>query len=178
MASYLTYWKPQRIDWDDPSREVLDHTAGNQLKKISRGDRLYIMSYRNGEFYLLGRILADAVVSQRQAARRLGRRPDQLYEADHHVIATPPAMRAVAIPFRETLESLRLASGRTGGRLRGSNSVQAFRVAVAEYPPGTFWPGVFSAVNPTHANAGSGTGTRISFVNKGLLVIFLGCLGG
>jgi predicted HNH restriction endonuclease len=128
MAPYLSYWKPGNIDWDNPSRELLDHTAGNQLKKISRGDRLYLMTYREGEYYLLGRILADAIVSQAQAARRLGRRPNELWEADYHVLAAPPIMRAVAIPFTQTLQNLQLASGRTVGRLRGPNSVQGFRV--------------------------------------------------
>jgi hypothetical protein len=134
MRSYLTYWKPQNIDWDNPSSEVLDHTAGNQLKKVSRGDHLYLITYRDGVFYLLGRIEADGVVSQAQAARRLGRRPDELWEADYHVLASKPIMRAVAIPFTKTLQQLQLISGRTIGHLRGPNSVQRFRM-VREITP-------------------------------------------
>ena len=29
--SFLTYWKPHNIDWQNPGGMVLDHTAGDQL---------------------------------------------------------------------------------------------------------------------------------------------------
>ena len=79
MSSYLSYWKPINVDWSDPRRVLLDHTAGNQLKSVGRGDRLYLITYSDGMFYLLGCITVDAVVSQKHAARRLGCKPSDLW---------------------------------------------------------------------------------------------------
>jgi predicted HNH restriction endonuclease len=128
MTSYLTYWKPQNLDWDEPGSQILNHTAGNQLKKVARCDQLYIFTYRDGVFYLLGRIVANSVVTKAQAAKRLEWRSDELWPADYHVLASKPFMQAVAIPFTKTLQQLQLASDRAIGLLTGSDSVQQFRM--------------------------------------------------
>jgi|GEM_PF-2949240 Predicted restriction endonuclease len=126
--SYLTYWKPRNIDWQNPGGIVLDHSAGDQLRRVMPSDRLYIISYRNGVYYLLGRIVAAQITNQTKAARLLGRRPKDLWESDYHVVGAEPVMRAVAIPFTEILENLELNSQHKIGTLNGPNSVQSFRV--------------------------------------------------
>lgn len=127
-SAYLTYWKPRNIDWQNPGGVVLDHSAGDQLRKVMPSDRLYIISYRNGVYYLLGRIVVGEITNQARAARLLGRKPEDLWDSDHHVVASTPVMRAVAIPFTKILETLELKSSHKIGPLKGPNSVQSFRV--------------------------------------------------
>jgi predicted HNH restriction endonuclease len=126
--SYLTYWKPHNIDWQNPGGIVLDHSAGDQLRKVMPSDRLYIISYRDGVYYLLGRMVVEEITNQARAAKLLGRKPEDLWESDHHVVASTPVMRAVAIPFTEILKNLELKSPHKIGPLKGPNSVQSFRV--------------------------------------------------
>lgn len=87
MADYLHYWGNFQLDaqWD----EELDHIASNQLERVKQGDRVWIVTFTDGRLMLMGRIVADAVTSQRTAARLLGRKPSELWDADWHVIAMP-----------------------------------------------------------------------------------------
>jgi predicted HNH restriction endonuclease len=127
ISSYLAYWKPSNVDWEDPSSQFLNHAASNQLRKVAHGDVLYPITYRGGAFYLLGRIVVDRVTNQAQAARLLAVTKDQLWEADWHAVAAKPVMRTVTIPFTRTLERLELTSGGKVGPLVGPNGVQRFR---------------------------------------------------
>ena len=47
--------------------------------------------------YLIGRIIIDAVLGQREAASRLGRRPEDLWTADYHIIASPGTATPAAL---------------------------------------------------------------------------------
>lgn len=126
-SRYLAYWKPDNVEWEDPSSQLLNHAASNQLRKVAHGDVLYPITCRGGGFFLLGRILVDNISNQAQAARLLGVRQSQLWEADWHAVAAKPVMRTVTIPFTRTLERLELASGGRVGPLLGPNGVQRFR---------------------------------------------------
>ena len=87
MSVYLSYWKPARVDWENPGAKVLNHAASQQYDKVKSGDRVYLLTARNGKVYLLGAITVDAVLNQVDAAARLGRKPEELWQSDYHIIA-------------------------------------------------------------------------------------------
>jgi len=85
MADYLQYWKYVNNAETLQSEDGLNHTAGNQLARVSRGDTVWIVTIMAGRLCLVGRILAGQVVSRRMAQRVL--RTTNLWDAKWHVIA-------------------------------------------------------------------------------------------
>ena len=86
--NYLAYWRPKNLDWRNPGNTCLDYAANNQFWKVHAGDQVYIHTYHEGSFFLLGRIIVAAVVDGRnEAAGYLGREPDDLFDANHYVLA-------------------------------------------------------------------------------------------
>lgn len=79
------YWKNDT--WDEESDEPLDHAASNVFhsRGVAAGDRVYVVTVRDGHLYLGGVITVDAVVGQSEAERRLGK--SSIWAADDHVIA-------------------------------------------------------------------------------------------
>jgi hypothetical protein len=78
MSVYLSYWNPARVEWANPGAKVLNHAASQQYHKLKSGDRVYVLTARSDEMYLLGAITVDAIVNQAEATARLGRKPDEL----------------------------------------------------------------------------------------------------
>lgn len=112
MSSYLVYWKPTNINWDDPSSKPIWHSASNQFRKVRSGDRLYFITYHSGGFFLLGRMLVDKVTGQLEAAKYLGCDPDQMWQADYHALAAKnDFMCDVKIPCEDALRKLLVISG-------------------------------------------------------------------
>jgi len=79
MSHYLFYWRP-----GTPRGGLLDHVASNQLKRVSKGDHLWIVTFDNEGLILFGKMTVDAIVSQREAERRL--KTTDLWEADYHAV--------------------------------------------------------------------------------------------
>lgn len=82
------YWKNDT--WDQETDEPLDHAASNVFRSrgVASGDRVYVVTVRDGHLYLGGVIAVDAVVGQAEAERRLGN--SSIWAADDHVIARDP----------------------------------------------------------------------------------------
>lgn len=82
------YWKNDT--WDDETEEPLNHAASNVFlsRGVAVGDRVYVVTVRDGHLYLGGVIAVDAVVGQAEAERRLGN--SSIWAADDHVIAKDP----------------------------------------------------------------------------------------
>jgi hypothetical protein len=82
VADYLQYWKD--APYIDDTR--LDHTASDQLSVLRRDDVVWIVTFRRQVLLLLGPIVVDRLVSQRQAEKLLNM---PLWEAQHHAMAKP-----------------------------------------------------------------------------------------
>jgi hypothetical protein len=112
MTSYLVYWKPLNVDWDNPGSLKMRHAASNQYYKVHPGDRLYFITYHQGVFYLVGRILVDRIVGQLEAAKFLRCAPEELWTSDYHALAAKArAMPRVAIPCEDALGKLLIKCG-------------------------------------------------------------------
>lgn len=61
--------------WSKSSQPRGEPTIFHKLKS---GDRVYLLTARSDEMYLLGAITVDAIVNQAEATARLGRNPDEL----------------------------------------------------------------------------------------------------
>lgn len=76
------YWR------DDVNREFEPvNAAGSNLFKqrgVDRGDRLFVVSLSEGQLYLGGRMIVDAIVPRTTAVRRTG--DDRLYDASEWVL--------------------------------------------------------------------------------------------
>ena len=107
--NYLAYWRP-KFDWQNPRNTLLDYAAGNQLGKVHPGDRVYIHTFHEGGFFLLGRITVAAVEDDRnEAARYLGREPAELFDATHYVLAAHGQGTPVnPVRFEEVLARLQV----------------------------------------------------------------------
>jgi hypothetical protein len=123
-ADYLFYWKPEqaKLDWGKP----LIHAASNQYGSVRPGDTVWIVTARpGGRLVLLNRLrVHEGPLSQRQAARRLGERPDDLYEAKYHILSDEADMEPVReVELADIAASLRFESTRdrldvSGGRIK------------------------------------------------------------
>lgn len=93
---FLAYWKPDTADANLARRRLLNHSAGEQFGRVSRGDTVWIVTVRKGRLVLLGRIVVDRVTDQATAERILDDR--DLWEATHHLIA----QRGTEVELTET----------------------------------------------------------------------------
>lgn len=112
MNAYLSYWKPDKVDWEVPGSDLIDYSASQQYHKIRPGDQVYILTSDAGKMYLVGRIIVDAVMGRQETAMRLGRSPE--YIADYYILPAPGT--AVPVVLIECIDVLRkvytIADGR------------------------------------------------------------------
>jgi hypothetical protein len=105
MNAYLSYWKLDQVDWEDPSSDIIDYSASQQYHKVRAGDQVYILTSSESKMFLVGRILVDDVVGRQEAATRLGYTPE--YEADYYILpALGTAAPAVLIECEDALRRL------------------------------------------------------------------------
>jgi len=88
---FVAYWEPKTVDavlaMTGGRRD--NHAASNQFRrmKVSRGDTVWIVTVRKGRLQLVHRIVVGHVTTQRGAAKVLGCRPSDLWDANAHIIA-------------------------------------------------------------------------------------------
>jgi len=113
MSSYLVYWKPKNVNWDDPSSKEIWHAASNQFRKVHSGDRLYFITYHRGAYFLIGRMIVHKVTGELEAAKYLGCQPDEMtWHADYHALSTESdVMPAATIRCEDALKKLLVISG-------------------------------------------------------------------
>lgn len=83
---FLQLWQWKHNHPDTYIGQLLVHSAGKQLKKVSIGDTVWIVLLQSGHLYTLGSIRAAHVCSKAKAARRL--KITDIWDAPHHVIAS------------------------------------------------------------------------------------------
>jgi hypothetical protein len=118
---FLAYWKPNTAAANLAHGGRLQHAASNQYGKVYPGDSVWIVTTRDGELRLLGRIIVNQITDGDTAAKRLGKA--NLWAADYHIISDD----AEATPIRdvdiaEIASQLRFVSRMGNDRLDVSNS--------------------------------------------------------
>jgi len=137
MSAYLAYWKPEQIDWDDPTSGLLRHAASQQYHKVRVGDRVYLLTSRHGKLFLIGSITVAAVVGRQEAASRLDCDPEELWDADYHILAAPEAaMPRQLIECEGALRQLYIISGGQPQRIKEPMSGQRFQT-IRHISPGS-----------------------------------------
>lgn len=128
VSAYLAYWKPEQVDWENPASHRLDHAASQQFYKVCPGDRVYLLTSKEGVMYLLGRILVGRLTDQQEAARLLNQEPDELWEADYHILAQPnTAMPLNPIECEKALREVFVISAGDPERIKEPITGQRFQ---------------------------------------------------
>lgn len=112
----LSYWKPATASNNiGRGNGLLEHSASNQYGRLSVGDTVWIVTVRNGNLYLLGRILVFQVMSKEEATRLIGSR--NLWDAKYHIRCKPGTAQSIKeIPISHLATRLRFIS--LNGNLR------------------------------------------------------------
>jgi hypothetical protein len=110
--AFTHYWKGDTADEHDElnfSGKPLDHVAGSQFVRmgVKTGDRIYAVTIRRGELYLIGRMeVGEIVFSDSEARKRLDYEP---WSGPEHVMWKPGTGtplrfdRAVPLPVTQRL---------------------------------------------------------------------------
>jgi hypothetical protein len=86
MTHYLAYWKAENAKYSDESYGgKLLHAASAYYSKVHKHDTVWIVTSKQGVFYLLGPIVMDVKVNTQEAERRLGM--SGLHNAEYHILA-------------------------------------------------------------------------------------------
>ena len=97
-------WERNRIRASDG--ELLDHTAGNlfQERGIRADDIVYVVSVIKGALYICGSLVVGKICDVDEAATILGFEPEDLWEADEHIIsaAATPMNFNLKVPLKVT----------------------------------------------------------------------------
>lgn len=132
---YLQYWKPQQLDHGTEKIHVIDHSGSEQLHKINPGDVIWIVTIREGQPNLVGRLAVGEIIGYEEAKKRF----PNLWEAEHHAIAKPgteePINELNLMPIAESLrflstthrDRLDIQDGKVDGK-----QLQAIRELTAE----------------------------------------------
>jgi hypothetical protein len=81
---FLAYWKPETASNNISCGDgLLAHSASNQYGRLVVGDTVWIVTVRDGDLYLLGRILVAQLMDREEAARVL--RSQNLWDAKYHI---------------------------------------------------------------------------------------------
>ena len=93
---YFVYWKPKNVDHDLALGLPMDFARSNQFSKANSGDTFWIITVRNGDLKLLGKMKVEEVTDRDDAAKKLGY--DNLLEGELYALAK----EGTAQPIRES----------------------------------------------------------------------------
>jgi hypothetical protein len=112
---FLQYWKPKQVDREIVIGHTLDHSGSEQLNKAAPGNIIWIVTVRQGQITLVGRLVVGEIIDYREAKNRFG---SDVWAASHHAVAK----RGTEEPINELslmpiAESLRFVSSTHRDRL-------------------------------------------------------------
>jgi hypothetical protein len=119
MSRYFThYWQNSTWFYNQEiaaDGDFLDHIAGNLFTKrgVGIGDVIYVVTVLSGNLYLCGKMVAARICDAHEAAKYLGSRPEDLWEASEHIVASEatPMRFDLAVPLTVTA-GLRFIAGK------------------------------------------------------------------
>jgi len=93
MNYFTHYWKNETWEKNRNSNfpgTLLEHLSGNDFHKcnIKIGDVGYVVTIKEGLLYLCGKLIVGKYCGINEAARITGLKPEQLWQADEHIIAS------------------------------------------------------------------------------------------
>ena len=106
-VTYWThYWKNQTVEnreQREPGTGGLGHTADNSFKKrgVKPGDSVYVVSVPEGKVQLIGLLVVDRILNQRQINSYFG---EEVWVAADHLVAREPVAECrfdVFVPVRD-----------------------------------------------------------------------------
>ena len=110
MSRYFThYWKNstwyRSQEWHADG-DLLTYVAGNLFTKrgVEIGDTVYVVTVLSGNLYLCGKLIIGKICNAHEAARLLGRKAEELWDASEHVVASEatPMRFDLAVPLTVT----------------------------------------------------------------------------
>ncbi len=112
---YITLWSQPQLEVQRRKQwhaSRLDHTANDQFERagVEPGDRVYVVATREGRLLLIGRLMVERVVDQREAERHFGR---AVYKARNHLIGTGTPVRLDQEVSEEDARAIERESGRS-----------------------------------------------------------------
>jgi Domain of unknown function (DUF3883) len=124
MRYFLQYWKVDQADINRAS--ALNHAASAQYGRISPGDLLWIVTIRDYQLKLLGRLRVEKIVGQKEAELLLG---PEIYEAEFHALAVPNTVELVSeINIQDLAKVLRFKSERDKLALNDAGAVDGKQI--------------------------------------------------
>lgn len=105
---FLQYWKPAQIDHEMSLVPTLVHSGSDQLNRVKIGDVVWIVTVRNGELFVAGRMKVGEHITQAEAKRRLGQ---NVWQAKYHIVAeagTEEDLREISL--KDIADKLRFSS--------------------------------------------------------------------
>jgi uncharacterized protein DUF3883 len=100
---FLQYWKPKQVDRETAIGHALDHSGSEQLNKINPGNIIWIVTVREGQLNLVGRLVVGEVIGYEEAKKRF----PNVWEAEHHAVAKSgteePINELTLMPVAESL---------------------------------------------------------------------------
>ena len=87
MSDFLAYWTPATADSQRLKGGTQDHAASAQYRRVDRGDSVWLVTIRSGRLRLVTRIVVGHITDQKGAAKLLGVRPKDLWDAEYHILA-------------------------------------------------------------------------------------------
>jgi len=100
---FLQYWKPKQVDREIAMGHALDHSGSEQLNKISPGNIIWIVTVREGQLNLVGRLVVDEAIGYEEAKKRF----PNVWEAEYHAVAKSgteePINELSLMPIAESL---------------------------------------------------------------------------
>lgn len=131
MAYFTNYWKKTTVDdhkdWvaNGTIRGDFDHSASDLFNErgVQPGDHLYVITFWEGDLFVVGRMILDVVVGFDEARRRLNYEP---WDGVDHAIARKSTMTNMVFDTK--------VKPADGAQLRFTN-----RDGTAESPPAR-WP--------------------------------------
>jgi hypothetical protein len=127
------------LDYQAETLEPLRNAASQQFGRLRVGDTVWIATAPSGRLTLVGKLVVGEITDREGAAARLGVEPDDLWDADHHILAadgTADLLReidvshvAAELRFESTTsDRLRLEKGRVN-----PSQLQSLRRLTAEF---------------------------------------------
>lgn len=113
MAYFTNNWKHTTVDDIEEDvrhgkiRADLDHTASDLFddRGVGPGDSLYVITFRDGDLEVVGRMIVDEVVGYREACRRLDYSP---WESRDHAMARKSEMTPMVFDVKVKPADVRL----------------------------------------------------------------------
>lgn len=116
---FLQYWKPEQVDYNHSIDPILNHTGSEQLYRVQVGDFIWIVTVRQGQLSLVGKMKVGKITNYKEAKKHFG---SNVYKATYHAIAQAKTEESLhEVSLMNIADELRFVSSTKRVRLNISN---------------------------------------------------------